>query len=511
MVEIASAKVRARIKGTSTYPMEMPYAKQARAYYEAASVSSSRFANWRTSGAGPNTLLSYSLPTLRDKSRDARRKNGLADNAIETWVSEAVGTGIKPKWTTKNKAFNKSMGDLWKYWTDEADAEGRLDYYGLQALALGSMMEAGDVFGRFRARRLEDGLSVPLQIQLLESDFCPSELNRTQAEGVNRIVCGVEFDRIGRRVNYHIYPEHPGENQYNVAASGTAQPIPAGEMFHLAYVRRAGSVRGEPLLSRALVKLYDLDTYDDAQLVRQKLAALFAGFIRPSVDGDNGMIPGMGLDPNEVGGRIGLASLEPGTMQVLEAGEEVEFSDPPSPGENYLDFVKSQWRYIAVSAGILYASLTGDYSEINDRSWRAAVGQFYKRVDRVQHNLVVFQMCRPTTISVVNAALASGKLTLPGDVSYQEAITPKWLGPSRPYINPLQDVNAKRLEVRSGFRARSDVVEEQGWNAEDIDAQILSDQDRADEMKLVFDTDARKVSAAGLTQVRPEGSVLPEE
>lgn len=223
------------------------------------------------------------------------------------------------------------------------------------------------------------------------------------------------------------------------------------------------------------------------------------------------MIPGMGLDPNEVGGRIGLASLEPGTMQVLEAGEEVEFSDPPSPGENYLDFVKSQWRYIAVSAGILYASLTGDYSEINDRSWRAAVGQFYKRVDRVQHNLVVFQMCRPTTISVVNAALASGKLTLPGDVSYQEAITPKWLGPSRPYINPLQDVNAKRLEVRSGFRARSDVIEEQGWNAEDIDAQILSDQDRADEMKLVFDVDARKVSAAGLTQVRPEGSVLPEE
>ncbi|WP_155518365.1 phage portal protein, partial [Ralstonia solanacearum] len=64
----------------------------------------------------------------------------------------------------------------------------------------------------------------------------------------------------------------------------------------------------EPWLSRALVKLNELDQYDDAELVRKKTAAMFAGFVTRQSPEDNLM--GEGL-PDEAG--ISLLGLEPGT------------------------------------------------------------------------------------------------------------------------------------------------------------------------------------------------------
>jgi len=55
--------------------------------------------------------------------------------------------------------------------------------------------------------------------------------------------------------------------------------VPAAEVMHLFRPLRPGQIRGEPWLARALVKLNELDQYDDAELVRKKTAAMFAGFI----------------------------------------------------------------------------------------------------------------------------------------------------------------------------------------------------------------------------------------
>jgi capsid protein len=63
--------------------------------------------------------------------------------------------------------------------------------------------------------------------------------------------------------------------------------VPASEIIHLFRVLRPGQIRGEPWLARALVKLNELDQYDDAELVRKKTAAMFAGFITRLSPEDN--------------------------------------------------------------------------------------------------------------------------------------------------------------------------------------------------------------------------------
>ena len=46
--------------------------------------------------------------------------------------------------------------------------------------------------------------------------------------------------------------------------------VPADEVIHLFRPLRPGQIRGEPWLARALVKLHELDQYDDAELVRRR-------------------------------------------------------------------------------------------------------------------------------------------------------------------------------------------------------------------------------------------------
>ena len=88
---------------------------------------------------------------------------------------------------------------LWLAWTDEADADGLTDFYGLQAMAARAMFEAGECFLRFRPRRPDDGLTVPLQLQMLSSEHLPLGKCDTLPNG-NEIIFGIELDRIGSRL-----------------------------------------------------------------------------------------------------------------------------------------------------------------------------------------------------------------------------------------------------------------------------------------------------------------------
>jgi lambda family phage portal protein len=227
-----------------------------------------------TSNAGPNASLDGAAPQLRAQSRDLMRKNALAASGRERLVSNMVGTGIKPK------IADAELAATWTTWTDQADAAGVLDFYGVERLVASSLVEAGEVFVRMRNRLPADGLVVPLQLEILEADFVPHDKNEILASG-NAVRQGIEFDRVlrSKRVAYWVYPRHPDDGG-NETSINEAVRVPASEICHIFEPIRPGQIRGEPWLTRVIARLKDLDTYDEAELVRKKVAAMFAGFIR---------------------------------------------------------------------------------------------------------------------------------------------------------------------------------------------------------------------------------------
>lgn len=444
----------------------------------------------RAHGGGPNSTVTANVVTLRNQSRDARRNNWAADAAITAHQTNIVGTGVKPQFATSDSGLNRELAELWLEWTDESDADGVCDFYGQQSLAVAAMAEGGDCFARMRVRRPVDGLAVPLQIQLLEADYVPAE--RTELRGTGRIVNGIEFNAIGQRTAYLMYQSHPAEVS-TFLGGNEVHPVPASEVCHLYLPRRPGQLRGEPWLARMIAKLSDLDKYDDAEVMRKQLSKMVLAFRRRPIP-EGVTVEEMAeawSNATEGDGAVNV-TLEAGTMQDLEPGEEIDWSNPPDVGTQYETFMRVQWRMLAKAAGVLYMQLTGDTDKINDRMWRAEVNEFRRRVQMIQHHTVAFQFCRPIARRWLDLAVISGAITPPRGMTERDLYRVRWIPQAWAYIHPVQDVQAAREEIRAGLASRAQKVSERGEDAEQIDAEQQQDNQRADAAGLSYDSDGRR-------------------
>jgi lambda family phage portal protein len=404
-------------------------------------------------------------------------------------VANAIGTGIKPQSMVQDQAMREAIHSLWWDWCEQADAAGLTDFYGLQALATRAMLEGGEALIRLRYRRTEDGLPVALQIQVLEAEHLPNAMNR-DLPGGNVIRSGIEFDRLGRRVAYHLYRSHPNDGLLAPMSSQGGLDtvrVDASEVIHLFRPLRPGQIRGEPWLTRALVKLNELDQYDDAELVRKKTAAMFAGFITRMAPEDNLM----GESAADANG-VAMAGMEPGTLQILEPGEDIKFSAPADVGSSYAEFMRQQFRAVAAAMGITYEMLTGDLTQVNYSSIRAGLLEFRRRCEALQHGVIVHQLCRPIWRAWMDQAVLEGTLVLPGyrkeKRQYQSA---KWIPQGWKWVDPQKEYNAMKLAIRAGLMSRSEAISGNGYDAEDVDREIAADNARADDLGLIFDSDAR--------------------
>jgi lambda family phage portal protein len=444
---------------------------------------------WQVGNPGAVAALAFTQNELRAKSRDLVRRNAWAAAGVEAFVSNAIGTGIKPQSMLQDQALRESLHGLWWDWCETADTAGLTDFYGLQALACRAMLEGGECLVRLRYRRPDDDLPVGLQLQLLEPEHLPASLNTELASG-NLVRAGIEFDRMGRRVAYHLYRSHPEDGALapmSGAGGMDTVRVPAAEIIHLFRPLRPGQIRGEPWLARALVKLNELDQYDDAELVRKKTAAMFAGFITRLSPEDNLMGEGLA----DASGAA-LAGLEPGTMQILEPGEDVKFSQPADVGASYAEFLRMQFRAVAAAMGITYEMLTGDLTQVNYSSIRAGLLEFRRRCEAIQHGVIVHQLCRPIFRAWMDQAVLEGKLQLPGyRLRRREYQAVKWIPQGWQWVDPKKEFDAMLTAIRAGLMSRSEAISAFGYDAEDIDREIAADNQRADALGLVFDSDPR--------------------
>jgi len=472
---ISPRAVLARFLGR---PAETPAAAKAAPPSVRAFEGAAGGRRWAGFGETPSAVsaMHAGRATLVRRSRSLFLNNPLARSAGDGWVCSLVGTGIKMQSSHPIDAVREGLGLAAEAWTDEADADGRSDFYGLQALIALQLVRDGEAFVV-----IEVDEAGRLKLRVLDADMVPADLT-IDLGGGRFVLQGVEVDAAGKVAAYHMRKDSPGlpfVSQY-----GTVR-VPAERVCHVFRRDTAGQLRGVPWCAPVMLRFADYDAAVDAQLVRQKVAALVAGFVTsPEGTGDP-----MSAGGSTSGGVVDV-SLEPGEMKILLPGQDVRFSEPAKIGAEAIDFLTLTRREIAAGFGLPAHMLDGNLSETSYSSIRAGLVEFRRRVEALQHHVVSFQLLRPVWRKWVTLEVLSGRIGAP-DFARDPApyLAASFVPPRIDWVDPLKDVEAEISAIAAGLSSRRQAVAARGMDVEALDREIAADRAREERLGLDFGND----------------------
>lgn len=457
--------------------------------YEAASKGP-RTSGWKTQSTSANSALRGKLGLLRDRARDLVRNNPYAARGVTVIASNVIGYGIKTAVRTPNKRNAPRMQEAFNTWaeTNECDADGQHDIYGLQNLVMRGVVESGEMLVRRLWRTSRDGLTVPMQIRVMEGDFIDTSREGVASNG-NVIIQGIEFDKRGRRVAYYLFDEHPGDTFLLSRSTFASRRVPADDVIHVYRQDRAGQVRGVSWFAPVVTRMREFDEYEYAQLVKQKVSACFTAFVYDT-------------DTPEATGAHAHGDLydylEPAAIQRLPVGTNITFPTVPKV-DGYGEYASVTLHAIAAGLGVPYEALTGDYSQVNFTSGRMGKVDFHANLDTWQWLMFIPQFCAGVFRWFSEAAQLAG---LPA-----QGMTAKYTPPRRTLTDPTREVPAIIKSIRAGLQTMQGGIREMGEEPEAFLDEIEAWNREVDRRGIVLDTDPRRVTNGGQAQITPDDGV----
>ncbi len=461
-----------------------------------AATSGRRMLNIVGTTRGINSLALSDGPRLTALARKAVMDNPLAANGVSSYIAEVIGTGIRPHSNHEDPDTRKLLEREFSRWVPQASAARRIgpggkpdsinDFYTLESLVCRNVVEAGEAFARLRPRMPEDGLRVPLQLDLIEPEQLPF-WKQDGGSGTNLVRGGIEFDQIGQRVAYHFYRNHPGDatvwpNAYEIVR------VPAESVLHVMEPLRGNQIRAITSLAPILVLLSDLNEYDDAERFKKKLGAYLFAWRKSQNADDTGVASSSSVGTDVAPSGSAYVESRMGTITLLDtnAGEEFGFYNTPDVGTMYESFMRVQREPIATVIRISYEMLTGNMTGVNYSSARVRLIALRRVWQQFQMSVIVHQFCRPVWRAWLDAAALAGVIDA---VDYRKSpeqyLSVEWLAQPWDWVDPVKDVESKRMEVESAFDSREAVVASRGRDVEEVDAAIARDHARESTLGIV--------------------------
>jgi lambda family phage portal protein len=471
-----------------TKRMANRYAQSQLRQYEAAGRGR-RTENWKATSTSAASEMQTALVTLRNRSRDLVRNNGYGKNAVRKVANNVVGPGIIPNPIMTSAPQKKKLKAVWKKWamSTECDFDGHYNFYGLQKLIMRTVAESGECIVRKRIVA-DKNLSFPLQFQVLEPDYIDTtKYDQALADG-GFIYYGIEFDKRGKVIAYWLFETHPGDTTIRFNLTSVRYPIE--DIIHVFEKERPGQFRGVPWLHSSMLRLKDLDEYEDAQLIRQKIAACFTAFITDS----SVALPGITNTDGDL-----IDRMEPGIIEKLRPGQQVTFGAPPA-AEGYGEYTKNVLRGIAAGIGMDYVTLSGDLSSTNFSSGRMGWLEFNRNITEWQWQMLIPMHCDKAWKWFIQIAAIYGYVRPNVDVDVD------WTPPRREQINPETETKAAIDAMQNGLATWTDTQLEFGYNPEDQLEKMIADRKAFENAGLPIYTDKASMGVKETAPAPPQPS-----
>ena len=500
--------------------MDKTMRPQASGYSEAGASSVRRaLKGFKAVSSSPNEDINWNNFTMRQRARMLYMSSPVAASAIKTNRTKVVGTGLTLKSSIEHKALGitpeaakewqqntEREFALWANKRENCDAIGMNDFSGLQQLVVTSWLMNGDVFALFQWYRETPTNPYQLRVHLIEADRISTPVSagvtpiRNMTDGKNiktglRIYDGVEIDKHGMVVAYHVCDTYPNQlvrdkmEWKRVVAYGKRTGLPM--ILHIMDSERCDQYRGVTYLAPVIESLLNISRYTQSEIMAALIQSFFTAWIKTNTSAASIPINEVGYgDAEEEVPDSNDSHLEneyemgPGTVLHLKPDEEVVFGNPNIPTQGFDIFFKVICREIGAALEIPYDTLLKEFNASYSAS-RAALMEAWEAF-KMRRSMLVNMFCQPVYERWLCEAVAIGRIKAPGfftDPRIRAAwCKARWIGPVQGQLDPTKEVKADILAVAHGFKTHEQVTREIGggdWN-ENMEQLAHENQVKAD-------------------------------
>jgi lambda family phage portal protein len=425
--------------------------------------------------------------TMRQRARMLYMSAPVATSAIKTNRTNTIGLGLRlnPKvdidvlgiTSEEAEAWEKDVKAEFALWAEDknaCDAIGLNDFYELQQLAFTSWLISGDVFALKTQVERTRFLPYGLRINIIEADRIATPMSSSgisvhytegETKAGNAIHDGVEVDKAGKVIAYHIRSTYPYQVYKNpttwtrVEAYGKETGLP--NIIHVMAAERPGQYRGVSYLAPVIESLLQIKRYTESELTAALVESFFTAFVKTEAETDIMPMNEVGeqgesqasYDPNEY-------EMGPGQINVMNPGESIELADPKRPASGFEGFVHAISVQIGsaleIPAEMLLKEFTSSYS-----ASRAALLEAWKSF-RMYRKWFTSDFCEPVYKLWLCEAVALGRVKAPGffsDPKIQKAwLGAEWVGPSQGQLDPVKEMTAEIMGIENGFTTNKDAT-----------------------------------------------------
>ena len=445
-------------------------------------------ASWLATSQSIDWDLYKSLNILRARSRDLCTNNEYAHKFLQMCATNVVGpngfslrVSIPDPTPAEPNRKDKMAGDaienaFWK-WSKRGncDVTGRHSFYDICNLTIKAVARDGEAL----LRKVYGKGAGPFgfQLQILDIDRLDVNKNDRRLTNGNVVKMGVEVNKYGRPINYHLRIAHPGDNPFYTFEGDMFEIVPAADIYHLFISERPEQNRGVPWLSASMLRLQNLRGYEDAAIIAARVGAAKMGFFT-TPDGD-GTAVSDGTEDGTDDAQL-ITEADPGVFGVLPEGYKFESFNPDYPHAMYKDFVKTSLRGVASGLGVAYNTMANDLEGVNFSSIRSGVIEERDNWMAIQRWMIENFM-DDVFSSWLRFSLISAAVKLPNGSALPAAKLEKfdnatWQGRRWQWVDPLKDAEANKLLIDNNLRSREDVISEQGGDIDDTWAQLSEEK-----------------------------------
>ena len=441
--------------------------------YDAAQTTSENVRHWAMADnlSADGSLTPEIRRTLRNRARYEIANNAYAKGLVLTLAATCIGTGPRLQLLSDDDDFNTIVETEFIAWAETVRLCEKLQTLRMAKIADGEA---------FAAILRNPKLKHPVEI-----DIKPIEADRitTPYPSVTSEVDGIQYDKFGNPILYHVSSEHPGDSS---AWYGTFTNVASEYMIHWYRPDRPGQSRGLPEITPALPLFAQLRRYTLAVLAAAETAADFAAVLYTDAPANGEAQP---LDP------LDIVALEKRMATTLPDGWKLGQIRAEQPNTTYSEFKREILGEIGRCMQMPVNILLGDSSKHNYASGRLDHQTFFKSIkgEQVSCELIVLN---PVFDAWYREALRIGLFKEPhrafplrknftaNHLPPASSLSRCWFWDGMEHVDPIKEAKAAATRIDSRTSNLAIECAKLGLDWEDVLKQAAKERQRMIELGL---------------------------